>query len=151
MAKGGPDREAILRDFVYGGQSVESIARSRRLTVAEVTRIVDEEAARRMSGEELRRGLYVEAVRLEALLRRHFAAAMEGDTISAALYVKTSERLSSMIGTNAPIGHAVHVIHSSAKPVEQGTSTQRMLEAIRRLRNEPEPEDEQEPLEDKLN
>jgi hypothetical protein len=150
MAKGVPDREAILRGLVYGGGTVESIARARRLRVAEVARIVDKEAARRLSGEELRRGLYVETMRLEALLRRHFAAAMQGDTISAALYVKTSERLSSMIGTNAPIGHAVHVINSS-EPVEQVSSTRKLLEAIRRLRGEAEKPDGNEELPPKPN
>jgi hypothetical protein len=142
-----PDREAILRNLVFGGQSIERIARARRLTVAAVTRIVDEEAARALNAAALRRGLYVETVRLEALLKKHFAAAMEGDTVSAALYVKTSERLNSMLGTNAPIGHAVHVINSS-ETVEQPSNTVRLLQAIRRLKGEP---DDEPPGEDKLN
>jgi hypothetical protein len=131
------DRTSILRDLVYG-ETRESIARTRGLSTSD---ILDEEAARQLGAEELRRGLCLEKLRLEALLRTHFARAMEGDTVCAALYVKTSERLNSMLGTNAPIGHAVTLIHSAAEPVEQETSTRKMLRALRRLRGEPE-EDE---------
>ena len=88
MADDDRDRVSILRDLVYG-ESVESIARARGLMIAEVERILDEEAARQLGARELRRGMCLEKMRLEALLRKHFAAAIEGDTTCAVLYVKT--------------------------------------------------------------
>jgi hypothetical protein len=136
LDRSSPER-AILHDYVLRGKTIESIARARRLDVAEVKRIIDTEAAAALSGEGLRRDLYVEHTRLQALLRKHFDAAMEGDTVAAALYVKTSERLASMTGTNAPHGHAVMVIHATApRPEDEVTNTQRMLEAVRALRQQ---------------
>ena len=41
------------------------------------------------------------------------------------IYVKASERLSTMLGRNAPLGHAVTIAHQAA-PAQKQTSTQEL-------------------------
>src|SRR5215471_1788768 len=132
------DGEAIILDRVHG-KSVEAIARERGLSVPAVERILDAEAERALGAHELRRMLFVEARRIEALKQLLWDKAMAGDNASAAVFAKLSERLASMIGLNAPSGHYVSISSTLEPAVERGTSTTRMLEAIKRLRGE-EPE-----------
>jgi hypothetical protein len=47
-----------------------------------------------------------------------------------------------MIGLNAPTGHYVSISSTLEPTNERQTSTVRMLEAIRRLRGEAEPDDD---------
>jgi hypothetical protein len=60
---------------------------------------------------------------------------MKGDLPAGPLLVKISQRLSSMMGWSHPHGHVV-TITSNLEPAEQPTSTAKMLEVIRRLRDE---------------
>jgi hypothetical protein len=87
-------------------------------------------------GEQLRRELRLEVTRLNALAEKYYGKAMagDGDVNSGALYVKLSERKATLLGLNAPIGHAVQVIHSTA-PIRQQTSTDLLRAAIDRIRN----------------
>jgi hypothetical protein len=64
-------------------------------------------------GGQLRRELMLEVTRLNALAEKHYRKAMaaDGDVASGALYVKISERKSTMLGLNAPAAHAVQIIH----------------------------------------
>jgi len=149
MANKVRDPETIIFDRVYG-KSVEAIARARRLSVAAVEAILDREAEKALGARELRRLLFVEARRIEALKQLLWNKAMEGDNASAAIFAKLSERLATMVGLNAPVGHYVQISSTLEPAVEQGTSTQRMLEAIRRLRNEPD-DDQDDPPDDKPN
>ena len=142
------DGEAIILDRV-NGKSVREIAADRGLTVAAVTTILDQEAERALSASELRRMLHLEACRLEAIKQVLFEKAMAGENAAASIYCKLSERLSSMIGINAPQGHYV-TISSAIESAEKPSNTFKMLEAIRRLRNEPDdPPPDDDP--DKLN
>src|SRR5262249_43214376 len=74
---------------------------------------------------QLRRELLFEVMRHRALCGKYFDKAMagDGDRDAGILYIKASERLATLLGMNAPIGHAVQVIHATAL-VGQQTSTE---------------------------
>src|SRR5262249_42508697 len=63
--------------------------------------------------------------RLAAVELKFYNKAVEGDgdPQSAIVFVKTSERRATLAGANAPIGHAVTVMHQAA-PARELTSTQ---------------------------
>jgi hypothetical protein len=145
------DGEAIILERV-NGKSVRDIARERGMTQAAIEAIIDRAAEEALSARALRRLLHVEACRLEAIKSVLFEKAMAGENAAAAIYIKASERLSSMIGINSPQGHYV-TISSTIEPAEQPSNTVRMLEAIRRLKGEAEKPDDEEspPGGDKLN
>ena len=56
----------------------------------------------------------------------------DGDCQAAVTYVKISERRATLAGANAPIGHAVTVMHQAAPP--QLNSTQSLSAAIDRIK-----------------
>ena len=97
------DHDAILREAVTG-RSVRNIAKARGMTMPELNRVLVLEAER---------------------LRR--------PSMSAAVYVKCSERLASMVGMNHPHGHLV-TISGSLVPIEHETSTEKLAEVIRQLK-----------------
>ena len=96
------------------GMKIADIARACAMTQADVLRVLDTEAAENFSGEALRRAWMIEARRLDALGKLYYARAMEGDAESAVIFLKTSERKATLTGMNAPIGHAVQVMHTVA-------------------------------------
>lgn len=145
-----PDHDAIIHEAVHG-RALRDIARSHDLTVAEVRKIIDQEAALAFSGEQLRREWLLEARRLRELGQKYFGRAMTDDDINcAAIFIKASERLATLTGMNAPIGHAVQLIHATAPPAAQ-TSTEQIRAAIDRIRGKQlpkpdEPDDDPESL-----
>ena len=132
MTSALPDAAQIVQAVAFG-QPVRDVAAAHGLTEAEVRDTIGQEAARCFDGEQLRRELLLETQRLEALGRKYFVAGMRGDLNAAALYCKISERKATLIGLNAPIGHAVQLIHATAPP-EQMSSTERLREAVDRIR-----------------
>ena len=56
-----------------------------------------------------------------------------GDLTAAAVYIKCSEHLASMVGMNHPHGHLV-TISGSLVPIEHETSTEKLAEVIRQLK-----------------
>ena len=85
--------------------------------------------------------LYLEAQRLDLLKQRVWVLAMrDGNLPAASVYVKASERLASLVGMNAPLGHVVNVIGAAPEPEQTQSSTHRLLETIRLLRAEVAPE-----------
>src|SRR5215471_19271104 len=139
------DRDDEIVREIIAGKKASQIARERGMTVPEVNRVLDQAAAREFSASGLRRTMMLEAERLHHLKHQLWVRAMEeGDLHAAAVFIKASERLASMIGLNHPHGHIVTVT-STLEPVEHASSTQRMLEAIRLLRGEtaaPEEDDD---------
>ena len=127
----------IVRERI-SGKTTREIARDRRVTVPEINRILDLAAAGAFSAEGLKRTMLLEAEQLIHLKNQLWERAMDGDNTASALYIKAAERLATMIGLNAPHGHVV-MITSTMAPADTATSTQKMLAAIRLLRNE-EPE-----------
>jgi hypothetical protein len=55
----------------------------------------------------------------------------ERDTVAGALLVKVAERRSTLLGLNAPLGHAVHVVQHV--PEHRPTSTDRIEAALNAL------------------
>ena len=122
-----PDHDAIIREASRGG-SLRDIAKGHGLTVTEVRKIIDEEAAQAFNGEQLRREWLYEARRLRELGQRYYDKAMtdaEDASSSAIIFLKASERLATLTGMNPVQGHAVQLIHSTA-PLSQQTSTQQI-------------------------
>jgi len=121
------DADTIV-SLVANGMPLRDAATAHDLTVAEARTMIDEEAARCFSGDELRRQWLLEAHRLRELGQKYFAKAM-GDGAEAAnsavIFIKASERLATLTGMNAPIGHAVQVIHREAPP-QPKTSTEKL-------------------------
>ena len=142
MSVDDPEQDAIVGEVV-AGKTVRDVARSRGMTVPEVNRVIDRAAAKAFSGEGMRRTLLIEAERLQVLKHQLWLRATgEEDLHAAVVYVKASERLASMLGTNHPIGHII-TMTSTLEPTETATSTQRMLSAIRLLRGETAPSEDQ--------
>lgn len=140
-----PDHDAIIPAAVHG-RALGEIARSHDLTLAEVRSIIDAEAARAFSGEELRRELLLEARRLRELGQRYFDRAMADDDMNAAnaaaIYIKASERLATLTGMNAPQNSAVTLINATPAAGQQ-TSTERLTAVINALcATSPPPGDE---------
>ena len=143
MDDDGPDPEAIVRDCIQG-KSPREVARTRGISVAEVKRMLDVAAARMSSPEGIRRTLLLEAERLGHLKQALWVRALrDQDLHAAAIFIKASERLATMLGLNHPHGHIVTVT-TTLDAIEHTSSTQRMLEAIRVLRSEPAPAEEDE-------
>ena len=61
-------------------------------------------------------------------------AIVDRDVAAGVLLVKVAERRASLLGLNAPLGHAVQVIQH--EPENKPTSTERLRAAIDRIRAE---------------
>src|SRR5215831_18700024 len=121
--------------------SLAEIAAAQGMTVSEVREIIDQEAARCFAGEELRRTWLLEARRLRELGQKYYRKAMgdgEEAANSAVIFIKASERLATLTGMNAPIGHSVQIMHQVAEP--QMTSTDRIHAALDRIAAGPKPD-----------
>jgi hypothetical protein len=130
------DPEAIL-DALAAGLSVERAAERFKLPVAEVRQLLRDEVDRFRDGEYLREVWVLADRRLAAVELKFYNKAVEGDgdPQSAIVFVKTSERRATLAGANAPIGHAVTVMHAAAPP--ELTSIDRIEAAIERIRGKP--------------
>jgi hypothetical protein len=110
------DVDAIV-SLVANGMPLRDVAKAHALTVTEVRKVLDEESERCLSGAELRRQLLLEARRLRELEQKYYGKAMgdgEQAASSAIIFIKASERLATLMGMNAPIGHCVQLIHQAA-------------------------------------
>jgi hypothetical protein len=111
------DHETILTALA-DGLTVGKAARSLGIAEAEVHTALRETADNFRNGEHLRETWALEDIRLHRLGLKFFHKAMEGegDCQAAVTYVKISERCATLAGANAPIGHAVTVMHQAAPP-----------------------------------
>ena len=123
------DHETIL-GALADGLTVGKAARVLGIAEGEVRAALKETADNFRNGERLREAWALEDIRLHRLGLKFFHKAMEsdGDCQAAVTYVKISERRATLAGANAPIGHAVTVMHQAAPP--KLTSTQRIRAAI---------------------
>lgn len=71
---------------------VREIARNHDISEAEVHAIVERCAADMFDGAKLRRKMFLEDVRLEALSRPHYEKGLAGDVASAVVFVKITAR-----------------------------------------------------------
>src|SRR5262245_50509955 len=115
------------------GMSVTDIARSHGLTEIQVQTVITQEAARCMEGEHMRREWMLEARRLRALGMKYYELGMQGDPTAAMVFLRASERLSTLSGLNHPIGYSVNLINSSPPVSDEGTSTDRIERVLARI------------------
>jgi hypothetical protein len=124
------------------GRSVRRVAREHGMTEGAVDEVLDQRADAMLSGKHLRRALMLQLARLDELVEVFHPKALGGDPICGALVVRIEERRSTLLGLNAPIGHAVSVVQH--EPVEAPTSTDRIRAAFDRIRRKrlPRPADD---------
>ena len=128
------DHSAVL-DALAFGLSIEDAAGRFGMREAEVRQRLKQETDRVYDGVEQRSQWMLTSRRLELIEVKFARKALDDmDPTAAIVAIKASERRATLCGANAPPAHLVTVMHT--QPIEDGTSTQKMLEAIRRLRGE---------------
>jgi len=117
---------------------MKRLAKDHRCTVREMERALDAHPINGEPDKYLRRLLALELIQLDQLgeVFREKAVA-EKDCVAGALAVKISERLSTLVGLNAPASAAVQVIHAAPPAMN---STERIRAAIDRIRLAKQPE-----------
>src|SRR5215469_8760098 len=96
------DEDAILREVVIG-KTVREVARARGLTVPEVNRVLDLAAARRFSGEGMRRALLRETERLEILTQQLWDQAVRDHDLHAAVH-QSERKVGELDRDEPPVG-----------------------------------------------
>ena len=131
------DRDAVL-DALAFGLSIEDAAGRFGMREAEVRQRLKQETDRVYDGVEQRSQWMLTSRRLELIEVKFARKALDDmDPTAAIVAIKASERRATLTGANAPPAHLVTVMHAQASE-GRTSSTERMLEAIRRLRSEPE-------------
>ena len=111
---------------------VVAIARSHGCSVDDVHDALDRHPIELDRDAYLRRTLALELIRLDQLEMAFGSKALvDRDVASGVLMVKIAERRATLLGLNAPIGHAVRVVQHP--PVHQPTSTERIEAALAAL------------------
>jgi DNA-binding transcriptional MerR regulator len=112
---------------------VRRIARDHGCSVAEVNAALDHHPIELNRDTFLKRTLAMELVELDELQQAFRDKALEDrDVAAGVLLIKVAERRATLLGLNAPIGHAVQVIQH--EPENKPTSTERLRAAIDRIR-----------------
>jgi hypothetical protein len=100
-------------------------------TVDDVHAVLDRHPIEVDRDQYLKRALALQLVQLDELEVVFREKACAGDTASGMLLVKIAERRATLLGLNAPIGHAVAVIQHA--PENRPTTTDKIEAAIRAL------------------
>jgi hypothetical protein len=108
-----------------------AIAEDCNCSVEDVHAILDHHPIEVDRDQYLKRALALQLVQLDELEVIFREKARAGDTASGMLLVKIAERRATLLGLNAPIGHAVAVIQHA--PENRPTTTDRIEAAIRGL------------------
>jgi hypothetical protein len=88
----------------------------------------------------LKRALAMQLLQLDELeVAFRNKAIMDRDVAAGVLLVKVAERRATLLGLNAPIGHAVAVVQH--EPENKPTSTERLRAAIDRIRGKTHQDD----------
>src|SRR5215472_13539688 len=131
------DTEGIVNAAV-AGLSIRTIARHHACSSAAVRQVLDQHAAEMLRPASRAAMLALEVSRLETLESVFLRQAIEQvDSTAGTLCVKISQRKAALCGFDQPATIRMDV--TTVTEHQDGTSTTRMLEVIRRLRNE-EPE-----------
>jgi hypothetical protein len=123
------DEESVVRARIRG-QSIEKIARARRVSAAEVHAVLDKYCERTLNPDVRRHGLAIELARLDRLLEAAWPKAMGGDLAAIAIAEKLSARRCVMLGLHAPQEAVLRIIEESRPKV---TSTSRIEAALNAL------------------
>jgi hypothetical protein len=130
-------KDAIINEAV-GGQGVRQIARRHQCSLAEVRATLDEFAPEQLKPSNRAAMLALEISRLETLEAVFLRHAIENmDAQAGTLVVKISQRKAAACGLDQPV--MVRLDVQTVTEHEEGTSTERMLQAVRRLRAEADP------------
>jgi hypothetical protein len=144
-----PGDHDVVLDALANGLSIEAAADRFGLREAEVRDILKQETDRCYDGAEMRAEWTLTARRLRQLELVFGRKAIDDlDCAAAIVSIKASERRATLTGANAVQGHLVTIMHAAKAVEDEGTSTQKMLNAIRRLKAEhtAKPDADQEPL-----
>ena len=120
--------DIILKARV-SGKSVAWIAREHGCSEEAIEAVLDRHVDVLMTDKALRQALMLELKRLDDYVETFHPKAQEGDPVCGALCVKISERRATLLGLNAPLGHAVQIIHRT-EPARALTSTQKIRAAM---------------------
>ena len=126
------DEDQIL-ELRLGGASTKTIARRFRIPVEAVNDVLDA-AFEQLSDRGRLRATHLELARLDELLGKFRAKALEGDPVAANLLVRLSERRSALLGLDH---RQVDPVMLSLSVMPRASSTDRIREAIDRLRHDP--------------
>jgi hypothetical protein len=119
---------------------VHTIARAHSCSIDDVHAALDRHPMELDRDAYLKRTLALELMRLDQLeMAFESKAIREGDVAAGALLVKIAERRATLLGLNAPIGHAVQVIQHDLP--NKPTSTERIRAAIDRIRGKTQQDD----------
>lgn len=105
-----------------------ALAKHHKCTVREIRSALDKHPLEVDRDAYLRRTVALELVRLDQLEEAFAAQAMAGDVPSGSLLVKIAERRATLLGLNAPLGHAVSIIqHEPAEALNSTEQTRKVL------------------------
>jgi hypothetical protein len=111
------------------------IADDHGCTVEEVHAVLDRHPIEVDRDKYLKRALAMQLLQLDELeVAFRDKAIVDRDVAAGVLLVKVAERRASLLGLNAPLGHAVQVIQH--EPENKPSSTDRIRAAIDRIRAE---------------
>jgi len=109
------------------------IAEDHDCTVDEVHAVLDQHPIEVDRDKYLKRALAMQLLQLDELeVAFRDKAIVDRDVAAGVLLVKVAERRATLLGMNAPLGHAVQVIQH--EPENKPTSTERLRAAIDRVR-----------------
>ena len=131
------DSEAIIEARVRG-ESIRSISKRLGVSVADINDTLDKFASITISQNLRTHTLALELERLDKLQQSFEQQAHAGDVQAAALVTKIIERRCIMLGIAAPPRVDPQIIEQQTAPKQ--TSTDRIREAIDRIRRLPKPE-----------
>ena len=120
---------------------VRALAADHGLTVPETLAALDKHPIELDRDQFLRRTLALELIELDQLQQAFRDKALEDrDVGSGLLLLKVAERRATLLGMNAPQGHAVQIIQH--EPAAAQTSTDKIRAAVDRIRGRslPKPE-----------
>jgi len=117
-----------------------AIADDNGCTVDEVHALLDRHPIEVDRDKYLKRALAMQLLQLDELeVAFRDKAIVDRDVASGILLVKVADRRATLLGLNAPLGHAVHVIQH--EPESKPTSTERLRAAIDRIRGKTHQDD----------
>lgn len=116
---------------------VVALAKRHKCSAGEIRSALDQHPLEVDRDAFLRRTVALELVRLDQLEETFAEKAMAGDVASGSLLVKIAERRATLLGLNAPIGHAVSIIQH--EPPEALNSTEKTRKVLWELMHPGQP------------
>ena len=121
-------------------KGVRCIADDFGISVDQVHAVLDHHPIEIDRDKYLKRTLALELLRLDELEEAfRDKAIVDRDVAAGVLLVKVAERRATLLGMNAPLGHAVQVIQH--EPLDKPTSTERIAALIGRIRGQTQQDD----------